>query len=115
MHQTRLDEAEASHAVFILNKGGVLILGTDDLIMVGCWVDAVYASHPDMRSHTGGFLSLGTGGVMSGSNKQKLNSTSSTESELIACSDFTRKGALFSKLFLQAQGYNFVYNSIPGQ
>ena len=33
-------------------KEEFLTLGTDDLSMIGCWVDAAYASHPDMRSHT---------------------------------------------------------------
>ena len=73
--------------------------------MTGCWIDTTHASHPDIRNHTGGFMSLGTDAVMSGSNKQKRNSTSSTEGKLIACSNFTRKGAYFSELFLQAKGY----------
>ena len=106
IHQTRLGEVEASHAVYLYRtKEEFLTLKTDDLSMIGCWIDVAYASHQDMRSHTGGFPSLGTDGVMSGSNKQKLNSTSSAESELIACNAFSRKGALFSKVFLQAQGY----------
>ena len=33
-------------------KEEFLTLGTDDLSMIGCWVDAAYASHLDMRSHT---------------------------------------------------------------
>ena len=87
-------------------KAWYLTLGTDDLSMIGCWIDAAFAPHPDMKSHTGGFLSPGNGGVMATSSKQKLNTLSTTESELVACSDYTKKGALFSKLFLQAQGYD---------
>ena len=50
--------------------------------MIGCWIDAPYASHQDMKSHTVDFLSFGMGRVISGSNsKQKLSLTSSTESE----------------------------------
>ena len=68
-------------------------------------MDASYLSQPDMKSHMGSFLSLVTGGVMSGSNKYKVNYTSATESEVITCSDCSCKGILYSKLFLWAQGY----------
>ena len=33
------------------------IIGTDDLSFMKTWVDASYAIHPDMRSHTGGVVS----------------------------------------------------------
>ena len=51
-------------------KEEFLILGSDTLSMIGCWIDAVYALYTDMKCHMGGFLSLEIGGVMSGSNKQ---------------------------------------------
>jgi len=44
------------------------------------WVDASFAVHPNMRSHTGGVMTLGSGGAYSVSTKQKLNTRSSTES-----------------------------------
>ena len=43
---------------------------------------------------------------MVSSSKQKLNATSSTESEVIGCCDYVRKGALFSRCFLYEQGYD---------
>ena len=42
-------------------------------INMKCWVDAAYAVHPDMKSHTGGSLSLGHGTLSNKSSTQKLN------------------------------------------
>jgi hypothetical protein len=50
------------------------------------WIDASYAVHPDMKSHTGGAVSFGTGAALSKSSKQKLNTRSSTEAELVGAS-----------------------------
>lgn len=76
--------------------------------MIGCWIDAAYAAYPDMKSYTGGMISLGQIGVMTASNKQKLNMTNSMKSGLIVYSNYTRKGAIFSKLFLQGKGYDLL-------
>jgi hypothetical protein len=40
-------------------RGDFLTMSADSLHNVRWWVDASYAVHPDMRSHTGGDLSLG--------------------------------------------------------
>ena len=55
-----------------------LTLGADNLGSLYTWVDASYATHGDMRSHTGGVVSFGTGGLLFKSSKQKLNTKSST-------------------------------------
>jgi hypothetical protein len=39
-------------------------LGADTLEKMRTWVDASYAVHPDMKSHTGGVISFGTGGIV---------------------------------------------------
>jgi hypothetical protein len=49
-------------------RGDFLTLSTDSLHNVRWWVDASYAVHPDMRSHTGGAMSLGRG-VIYGASK----------------------------------------------
>ena len=54
---------------------------------IKAYVDASFAVHPDMRSHTGVIITLGKGAIYSRSSKQKLNTKSSTESELVAKSD----------------------------
>ena len=63
-----------------------LILRADVVNVLKWWVDASYAAHDDMRGHTGGTMSMGKdgrGSIISISNKQNLNTKSSTEAELI--------------------------------
>jgi hypothetical protein len=59
-----------------------------------------------LKSHTGGAMSLGRGAVMSYSGKQKINTDSTTTSELVGCSDYSKRGAIWSSRFLQHQGHN---------
>jgi len=80
-------------------------LGADDLHKFRAWVDASYAVHPDMRSHTGGVISFGTGGLLCKSSKQKLNTKSSTEAELVWASDYL-PNAIWTKFFMEAQGHH---------
>ena len=61
----------------------VLTLGADDITMMTTWVDASYAVHGDMKSHMGGVISFGRGGLFCKSSKQKLNTKSSTKAELL--------------------------------
>ena len=79
-------------------------LGADNLTKLRAWVDASYAVHPDQKSHTGGIMSFGTGGFVCKSSKQKLNTKSSTEAELVGASDYL-PNILSVKMFLEAQGY----------
>ena len=69
------------------------------------WIDAAFAVHPDYRSHTGAIQTLGKGAISSISTKQKVNSRSSTEAELIGIDDVILK-VLWSKRFIEAQGFN---------
>ena len=55
------------------------------------WVDAAFTVHHNMRSHTGGMLSLGKGAVFSTSTKQKLNNKSSTKAEFVGVDDLMPK------------------------
>jgi hypothetical protein len=57
-----------------------------------------------MRSHTGGAMSMGTGAIYSTSKKQKLNTKSSTEAELVGVDDMLPQ-ALWTNYFMDAQGY----------
>jgi hypothetical protein len=90
----------------------VLIIGADDLTTIQTWVDASYAVHDDMKSHTGGAISFGRGALLSKSTKQKLNTKSSTEAELVGASDYL-PNTIWTKYFLEEQGYeikNNIYN-----
>jgi len=69
------------------------------------WVDGSFAVHRDLRSHTGSVLSLGKGAVIAQSSKQKLNTRSSTEAELIAVDD-TMGNLMWTMNFLRSQGYS---------
>ena len=82
----------------------VLILGAEDLISMGSFVDVSFAMHEDMRSHTGGGVSFGRGILMGRSTKQKLNTTSSTKSELVGATDYLPNVVWLIK-FLEHQGY----------
>lgn len=84
-------------------------VGADDMGKIRTWVDASYAVHPDMRSHTGGVISFGTGGIVCKSSKQKLNTKSSTEAEFVGASDYL-PNTIWVKMFLEAQGYNVQEN-----
>ena len=64
-----------------------LVLGWDGTGQLTWSVDASFAVHKDMRSHTGAVLSLGQGALVSMSLKQKINTKSSTEAELVGVDD----------------------------
>ena len=81
------------------------VIGINDIDTLETWVDAAYAVHPDMRSHTGGTMSLGTGVIHTKSFKQKLNTKSSTEAELVGVSEYLPYH-IWLVNFLQRQGYN---------
>lgn len=69
------------------------------------YVDASYGAHSDCRSHTGLYITMGNGPVLVKSTKQKLNSKSSTEAELIALSDSLNE-ILWMREFLSKQNPN---------
>ena len=85
-------------------KGDVLHLSAEDLRIIKWFVDAAFAVHPDFRSHTGAMMTMGGGAVQSISRKQKLNTKSSTEAELVGADDASIM-ILWTKLFMEAQGY----------
>jgi hypothetical protein len=89
----------------------VLTLEADDTNTLTWYIDAAFAVHADMKSHTGAVFTMGKGAISSGSNKQKANSRSSTESEIIAVDDKIAK-VLWMKRFLAWQGFNVKLNII---
>jgi len=90
-------------------RDDILILGIDDISVMKWYVDASFAVHPDFKSHTGACATMGTGSPMSMSRKQKLNTRSSTEAELVAVDDAMNM-ILWTKLFLEEQGYKIKEN-----
>jgi hypothetical protein len=88
-----------------------LTLEADNTHIIKWWVDASFAVHKDMKSHTGGTLSLGKGSLYSTSTRQKLNTKSSTEAELVGVDDVMPL-ILWTRYFLDAQGYGVVENKV---
>ena len=86
-------------------------LKADSLNIIKWSLDASFAVHPDMRSHTGAIMSLGSGAIQSISTKQKINTRSSTEAELVSFDDIINK-VMWTKLFMEAQGYYIERNMV---
>ena len=86
-----------------------LHLSADDLSIIKWYVDVAFAVHPDFKSHTGGGMTFGTGMPINASRKQKLNTRSSTESELVGADDMAQM-ILWTKFFMEAQGYDVKEN-----
>ena len=82
-----------------------LILGAKDITVMQVLIDAAYAVHANMRSHTGGCILFGRGALIAKFITQKLSTKSSTEAELVGCSDYLPL-AILARKFLEQQGYD---------
>jgi Reverse transcriptase (RNA-dependent DNA polymerase) len=105
------DWRKLSHMVEYLRVDRLrpLILSADSSGVLMWYVDASFAVHPNMRSHTGGGLTMGRGFPIVTSTKQKLNTRSSTESELVGVDDMMPI-VVWSRYFLISQGYGVTQN-----
>jgi hypothetical protein len=88
-----------------------LTLEVGDKLCIRWWIDASFGVHPDKRSHTGATMSLGKGSPISSSTKQKLNTRSSTEAELVGV-DNSMALVVWTQNFLQAQGLKVTDNIV---
>lgn len=86
-----------------------LTLGATSGGVLHWYVDASFAVHQNMRGHTGGALTLGQGFPITSSSKQKLNTRSSTESELVGVDDMMSL-IVWTRNFLKSQGYVVIDN-----
>ena len=80
-------------------------------ILVKWWIDASFATHMDMRSHTGCTMSLGKGSPYSQSRKQRINTKSLTEAEVVDIDDGMPL-VIWTRNFLMAQGYTVTDNVV---
>ena len=87
----------------------LLILSANRSGVLKWWVDASFAVYPNMREHSGRSFSLGRGFPIVGSTKQKLNTHSSTETELVVVDDFMQ-AICWIRYFLKVQGYIILDN-----
>ena len=88
-----------------------LTLEASDMSTITWWIDASFGVHPNMRSHTGATMSLGHGSPISMSTKQKINTRSSTEAELVGVNDAMGL-ILWTRKFIQQQGYTVEDNVV---
>jgi hypothetical protein len=82
-----------------------LTLKADNLTISKWWIYGSYGVHHDLKSHTGGFSTLGKGAIYSTSTRQKLNTKISTEAELVAVADVLPQ-VIWTGYFMKHQGYN---------
>ena len=89
------------------------IRGTRDLYLIlsangsgglKWWIGASYEVHPNMWGHTGGGISTGRGFPILTSTKQKINTQSSTESDIVVVHD-CMLDVYWTRYFMEAQGY----------
>jgi hypothetical protein len=86
-----------------------LVLSADGSHVIKWWADASFAVRGDLKSQTGASMSLGKGGVYNMSRKQKSNTTSSTEAELVGADDVMPQ-MIWTRHFLLEQGVEVSQN-----
>jgi len=86
-----------------------LILSPDRLDIIRWFVDTAFAVHPDFKSHTTVAMTLGRCCFLNRSRKQKLNTRSSTEAQLVGADDMSQH-IFWTKLFMEAHCYEIKHN-----
>ena len=85
-------------------KEFVSTLRADNMSMLRWFIDGSHNTNPNFKGHTGAAVTLGKGTLCNTSRKQKMNTRSSTETEMVSVYD-VRPEILWTRLFLQDQGY----------
>lgn len=83
---------------------GIVLIASSE-ISVTAFIDASYGVHMDAKSHSGIYITLGSGPIFAKSSKQKIVSKSSHEAELVAASDGGSQ-VIWTRSFLISQGYD---------
>ncbi len=84
-----------------------LKLRTDDLGLLKWYVDGSHNVHGDCRGCPGAMFSMGKGAAVSYLRKMKLNTRSSTETELVGADMFMPEN------FIQSQGFETECRTVP--
>ena len=84
-------------------------MSIDEGMELRTWVNASYGVHQDMRGQMGGAMSPGKGILHHKTRKQKLNTKSTTESEVVGASVYLPH-TVWITCFLQDQGYTLGKN-----
>jgi hypothetical protein len=104
---TKSDWNKLVHVMKFLEqtKSNCLMLQSNGAHILIWSVDSSFAVHEDYRSHTGGTMTMGQGSIMNISSKQKVNTRSSTEAELVGVDDCIGP-IIWTRRFLEHQGYD---------
>jgi hypothetical protein len=110
---TEQDQVKLERILHYLNytRNLGLVLSANKPTEILAYIDAAYGVHKDRKSHTGVVASLGGGSIYSSSTSQSINTTSSSESELVGLSDGI-KPILFIRNFLIEQGYTAIETTV---
>ena len=86
---TTQDMSKLSRVLQYLNstKDLPLIFHKQHNMTLNIFIDASYGQHIDRKSHTGSIVQLNQSSILSKSTKQRINTKSSSEAELVAISD----------------------------
>ena len=87
----------------------ILCLEADDEQQLMWYVDTSFGTHNDLKSHTGSIFTHGKGALWNESTKQKVNTRSSTEAELVSIDDQISK-IIWMKIFIESQGFEVDLN-----
>ena len=82
-----------------------LMLSSNGRCILKFWIVLSFAVHPNMIGHTGVGLSMGRVFPIVSSTKHKLNTRSSTKTEIVAM-DSCMPVILWTRYWLDAQGYD---------
>ena len=77
------DMKKLKRIIYYLRDAANQTLESHGTRTIYCWVDVAFGVHHDMKSHTVDMMTLGKGAIYSTSQKQKLNTKSSTETEVV--------------------------------
>ena len=77
-----------------------LIISIKKSVNIKCYVDAVLVVHKDIWSHNGGLMEMGTVGAYFQSIKQKQNTKSSVEANLVRVDDVLTQ-VIWTRYFLK--------------
>ena len=87
----------------------LLYLGMDDCGKMVNFINASFAYRNDFKSQTGGCSTFGTSMFSSDSKKQKINTKSSTEAEVVSLANRLLQ-VVHHQLFMEAQGCTLYSN-----
>jgi hypothetical protein len=105
---TRQDQYKLERALKYINgsPGKGIVFEKTDSLALRAFIDASHGVHHDGTGQHGAIFTLNLGPIYARSKKQKILCKSSTESELVALSDFSEKLEWFND-FLKEQNVKF--------